>query len=687
MDFITIAPPCGLYQEFYNPVPELMLDSKKILEHPNYVDANSLFWAEILSEITIDEVAQQAHKRFAPWEQAPVQYRVAGWAPEAFAARVRKASVEAADQGTGVEQFFSAVETLNIYCSLYAYLLGKYPYPFTVQSGWCLQEDSAQEIFQACLDDGYNPYLGFLTSTVLPVVENKNPKIVFLTGRPGYFSFALARLIKKFNPSAFICITRHSSEYYSMNKIDFLLMQNTFLFRAIDAVILEHFPEVEQELIDAVLSGRSIQDVHNLIFCSKDENIHHTGYQIPVEAPSVPYIQSRPKSQRIKLCIHPSDVVNVHLFPHVKCCWNQCNFCGINQKYHFENPCEAYSETDQQLSYVKKAIDGSTHIWFIDEVLPPETLRRIATFFSVEMPGVIWQARCRIEWDLLDEGLPEMLASSGLRELRLGLESGSYAVLRSMNKFDPSFSFSLVKSICQRYSACGISIHFPIIIGFPVEHDADRQETYDLLRSLVREYPGVTFNVNLFGLDIGSRVFRNWYNFDIQSLTFPCEPSSYLGNILQWYNVDTDMPKLAQQRDQFMRELLYPWMPAHALTPPHILYRLSETKRNTLFWKERPYGLAKYDERLLQKELQLGDLTIFYDKSKGLFYIYSWDLHHYMVGNQFLVELLYAFRVHETANDILERFLQTSSRSYTFDELRLLIEHLIRDRYLIPMEQ
>lgn len=685
MEFMTVVPPCGLYQEFYDPAPELLLNPQKILENPNFLDANSLFWAEILSESTIDDVAQRAYKRFANDEQAPLQYRVAAWAPETFAERVRMARVKAADQNIRSQQFFSCVETLNIYCSIYSHLVGEYPYLFTVQSGWHLPEDSSKEIFQTCLDDECNPYLSFLTSTILPIVERAAPKIVFLSGRPGYFSFALARLIKQLDPTIFFCVTRHSSEYYSMNKIDFLLTQNTCLFRAIDAVILEHFEETELELINAVLNRRPVQNVRNLIVLSPDGSICHTGYHVPAVNSHVPYIQRRSKGQETGLCLHPSDTVNVHLFPNVKCYWNRCNFCGINQKYHFENPCEAYSGIEQQLSFIKETISGSTHIWFIDEALPPETLRRIAMFFLAEMPDIIWQARCRIEQELLAEGLPELLAAAGLRELRLGLESGSYAVLRNMNKFDSSFSFSLVDAICQRYSACGISIHFPIIIGFPGEHDADRQATYDLLRSLVRKYPGVTFNVNLFGLDIGSRVFRNWYNFEIQSLSFPCDPSFYLGNILQWHNTTVDMSVLARQRDQFMRELLYPWMPAHALTPPHILYRLSETKRNTLYWKELAFQATKAGQPL-QQRLRIGDLTIFYSKSKELFYIYNWDSHHYMVGNQFLVKLLYMFRASSIIGGTLDQFLQTSPHSYTVDELRPLLERLIRDRYLVFVE-
>lgn len=689
MDYLMIIPACGLYQEFYYPTPELLVYPENVANKQPELDANSLFWSDVLSKATIDRVVKLASARFPDAQNIPIAFRALTADPEAFAARVLKARTCVADQGLSPQDFFSCVETLNIYCSLYASITDTNTAPFTVQNGWFLKEDSSETLFQNCLDESQNPYLSFIKSNILPIVKAADPKVVFLSGRPGYFSFALARLLKLSDPSIFICVTRHSSEYYSLNKIDFLLTHNTYLFQAFDAIILEHFSLVEKEIVDAVTKNSSIQSIQNLIYITESGDIKHTGYHVPLLATRSSDIQRRPRCQEIEMFIAPDQVVNVHLFPRVKCYWNQCNFCGINKKYHFENPTQAYGVIDHQLTRLKRGLDGNNanYIWFIDEALPPDVLRKIAAYFVQELPNVTWQARCRIERELLMEGLPELLAASGLRELRLGLESGSSSVLRNMNKFDDSFSFTIVDEICHRYSDCGISIHFPIIIGFPGENDTDRRQTYDLLRQLKDKYNNVTFNINLFGLDIGSNVFRRWYDFDVHSISFPCSPSFYLGNILQWESVSVDMQLLTRQRDQFMREILYPWMPTHSFTPPYIFYRLSETIRNTLLWKRHSLWPTGIDDDIFSHKVHTGDLTIYYENTKGIFYIYSWNSHHFMIGNHCLVDFIDAFQTPGILRDTLEAYYKTMPYQYTIDDMRTLARRLIIDQYLIPIKQ
>jgi len=684
MNSLMIHPVSGLYQELYNPTPDSLLRAKNTANSQNVLDANSLFWMEVLSPPTVENVVKQAAKSVPDLEHTPLSFRAAFAAPEAFVSRVLDAKICVADQGITPQRFFACIETLNLYCSLYAKVIGACKATFSIQNSWLLKEDSSEEIFQKCLDEQENPYLSFIRTTILPVVRATQPSVVFLTGRPGCFSFALAMLIKSFLPSTLICVTRHASEYYSLNKIDFLLTRNANFFQAFDVAILEHFSSVEQEILEAFVKGLPFYDIHNIIFRTKAGNIMHTGYhQSPSNMCEFPVTQRRPQPKEAQMYVPPDKVINVHLFPYVKCYWNKCNFCGINQKYHFENPDKTYALIDQQLERLKTVAGDAQYIWFIDEALPPEVLGKIASYFIHSMPRLVWQARCRIERELLSEGLPETLARAGLRELRLGLESGSRAVLQKMNKFDESFSFSLVDEICRRYSACGISIHFPVIIGFPGEMDSDRQATYNLLRSLTEKYPMVTFNINLFGLDIGSRVFQRWHDFDIQSISFPCKPAHYLGNVLSWSSPSMNFKALARDRDQFMREQLYPWMPSHTLTPPHVLYRLSETIRNTLLWKARSLWPRVPEPVAAHQKVRMGDLTSIYDEAKDIFYIYCWDSHHYMIGDRCLVNFIQMFQIPTTLDHALKAFCRTTACPYAPDKMRPLAERLLRDQYLV----
>ena len=131
-----------------------------------------------------------------------------------------------------------------------------------------------------------------------------------------------------------------------------------------------------------------------------------------------------------------------------------------------------------------------------------------------------------------------------------------------------------------------------------------------------------------------------------------------------------------------MRETLYPWMPTHAFTPPHIFYRLSETIRNTLVWKKGGLWPQAEDADSFSHRIQTGDISIIYEKSKDLFYIYSWDSHHFMIANHDVVNLIHAFKEPSILDEVLKAFCEVQPRKYIFKDLIDFTYRLIRDQYL-----
>jgi len=688
MDILSINSVCGLYNELYTPNTSIIKNAKiNINKYNNYLDANGLYWADIFSPEKVKNTVQLLINRYREKEFAITTYEAIVADPDGFEQRVHDAKIHIADLSNNPQDFYAYIETLNIYCRLYAQI--NFPkYSFNIQQSWMLFEDSAEQLYDYCLHEEKNPYLSFIKTHILPIINKLNPKVIFLLGRPGYFTFALARLLKNEDLSLFLCVSRHSSEYFSLNKIDRYLVHNTFFFKSIDAVILDYFPETEKAVADAVLQKRSVANIANIIYKNNEGIICQSNYQSPGRKHSPPIVQLSPKNQDPTIKISPCSIANVHLFPYIKCYWNKCNFCGINQKYHFENSDVSYDSLYAQFDKLKNLIDqGITHIWFIDEAIPPDGLLEIAKYFIQEKNNVTWQARCRIDRGLLEHGLPETLAQSGLRELRMGLESGSMSVLKRMNKFDDDFSFELLDEICCQYTDVGISIHFPVIIGFPGETEDDRILTYELLRRLTQQYCLVTFNINIFGLDISSKVFRNWSDFDIQSIMFPCKPSYFLGNILHWNSDFFILSDLERQRDQIMRELLYPWMPSKTLTPPHIFYRLSETIRNTLFWKEKSIEGSKKTDNYISNKYVTADLTIFYSESKKMYLIYSWQSHHYMLGNSVVVDILSMFQTPKSVSDVVNDLQNREGSKYEANDMNVLISKFISHRYLTKIHE
>jgi len=687
MNSVILLPACGLYDELYDPKPTALYKAKPEINSHGCLDANTLFWATILSDENIKLTTTHFCERFPLLNCNSISHRAVLADPSAFISRLQTARLKIVDHGNTPQEFYSYLETLNIFCNIYA-KLNHDGFYFNIQSGWQLNEISSEEIYENCLDSAKNPYLDFIQTVLLPILTQVNLKVIFLSGRPGYFSFAFARLVKEINPSIFLCITRHSSEYYSLNKIDHLLIRNTYLFRDFDAVILEHFFFVEQELTKAIIEQKSIENISNLVL-KTSSGILHTGYLLPSSSNDRPLIRTRELCDNVLIRIPPHRLANVHLLPHLKCHWNKCTFCGINQKYHFETPLRGGQLLTERLNELGNLIDqGVSHIWFIDEAISPNYLREIAEYFASQNSGICWQARCRIDSELLSSNLVELLAASGLRELRLGLESGSSRILKKMNKFDDTFSFSLLDKICRKYSSCGISLHFPIIIGFPGETEDDRQETYDLLIELTSKYPLVTFNINIFGLDISSAIYKDWKKFGIANLSFSCDPDYFLGNLVQWDGLSSNMATLSREQSNFMRERLYPWMPTRSLTPPYILYRLSETIRDTLFWKNQTGDQYRpgLQTTHLPRHLKTGDITILSDESEGLYYIYSWSSHHYMIGNTFVKEVLELCSSSTPTNTVINSALKGINQEGTIKDIELLIHSLVSYQYLLSCE-
>ena len=674
----------GLYNEFYNPVcisSDINFPTKIQNE---YLDANLLFWNKLLDVKNIENVVNLlieniGGKLYSSYKNLSIVCN-----PDLFIQNVLTAKEKVCDQGNSPQEFFGYLETLAIMCNLYSSFWFN-PYKLSLDNGINFNELSSETIAEVALNPAINPLYIWIRDEILPVILEYKPEIVFLEGQPSVFFFTIAKLLKQHLSSAHICITKHSSEYFSLNKIDYCLRENKVLFHYIDSIILEFYENTEKMLVDAIESGCSLANVNNIIYRNSKKEIIQTPYQ--KNAPKYSNITKRNWSNTKKYKVSPSTIVNVHLEPYKKCYWNKCTFCGINKKYHYVDSSDI--GILDQLKRLQKLIEESNikYIWFLDEAIHPEKLRIIAEFFLKNNISVFWQARCRIENELIKDDLPKLLYCSGLRELRLGLESGSYHILQLMNKFPDNFSYALLEEIVSRYDKEGISIHTPIIIGFPGETKSDRQKTYELLRECKEKYHLFSFNINILGMDISSILFKEWSNYEIKSISLPCKPDNYLGNLVNWEGFDScsNYEKLDRERNNFMRELLYPWMPHDTLIQPHIMYRLSETIRNTLIWKV--YNISDYklkEENYFIKCAENIIVTPLKDISSHL--IYHWENHHYLIASKLFLDIYEIWRQPKHVEDSIIYIKDNITNVYSYNELKSIILKLIFCGFLLPID-
>lgn len=668
MDYIRISSVSGLFHEFYNPIPT-GLSATTLNLNGNELDATSLFWTHIFD---IKNVKQIINK-IVP---SSPKYIAIISDIDTFIKQIEIAKSSVCDSDISVKDFFRYLETLSIVCRIYSEYVFN-PHRLTIQNGFETNNYSASQIYYECLDNLKNPYLHFIEQYVLPQIRASLAPVVFIDGAPTFYNMAICRLIKKEFPNTHICISRHSSEYYSLNKLEPYLTQNEFLFKMVDSVILEYFGETEKQLLCALENGNKLSTVPNLIYKNNDK-IYITPYKAK-EKNYEPIFETQ----------YPgNELANVHLQPYTMCYWNKCTFCGINKKYHFSNDEVTQNALEISLSYLKEHLHKQIKfIWFIDEAIHPHKLKYIAEFFVKNNIEIIWQARCRVEKLLLDKSLIKLLRQSGLKELRLGLESASLDVLKAMNKFDEDFTFEVVEKICSAYSDAGISIHFPMIIGFPGETSYDRKKTYDYLSYLCGKYPLVSFNLNVFNLDIGSHVFHCPDKYEIKEIYYPCHLQNFLGNILQWDRGNGMEKQLFMERDQYMRERLYPWMPTSSSIKPHIFYRLSETARHTLRWRIQDIHIVSTTSATSldsQTEVLLPNTVVYgFDTVRNVYIIYNWDTHHYMIGNNHLIFILNFFKTAHTISEAIDYLTKHEPDVYILEDLNLLFLKMYQRGYLL----
>lgn len=653
---MNLYPITGLYQELYNPD---FLSMSESLGSNNDIDVfkniNSYFWSKILSEETIDSLLEILNERKDIIPDINFKYKAVLNNPNFFKKNVLNAvSILSAHSATKRE-FFSYLETLQIFCNMYSEFLSN-PFSLTIQDGFDVNEVSSEMLINNALNPSKNPYYSFLEKNCKSVIIDSNPKLIWIRGKIRISTITLALFARKANPSVHICVVGHSSEYYSLNKIVDYLKMNKILFSVIDSIILDDDRNTMKDLYECIINHGNLYDVNNLLFLDKEKNeIVQTKTSVSKQYIS-DWTSTRRKCPTSKNLIDASRLANIKLWPNSKCFWNKCTFCGINKKYDSVHYGDTFMNLDEVIKHISTLHEkGCDYFWFIDEAIPPATISDLAQKLLDNNINIFWQVRSRIDYKYNDTDF-SLLYEAGLREIRLGLESANTRIQKLMNKFSVDINNSYIENLVKKFNDNGISVHFPMIIGFPTESFEERYETYNFLEYLNKKYPLVTFNINILGLDVSSELFKNYSKFNISEIRFPCSPKYFLGNIVDWDSneVPFDFTKLDSERNNFMREILYPWMPTNCLLPVFIFYRLSETSRNTLIWK------CDIKEELninIDSIIEVAEGNSIIEHNEKSIIIYSLTSHHLIECDHISLELInyiiHPKSVRETVNHML----------------------------------
>lgn len=168
-------------------------------------------------------------------------------------------------------------------------------------------------------------------------------------------------------------------------------------------------------------------------------------------------------------------------------CPYNCSFCGAavsanpDVTIRTRQPSSIADEMEQLADR-----HGVTAFRFVDDLFlaRPSFMRDCAREFTRRGFGerFVWDATGRINvLDKQPDELIEMLRESGLREVALGIESGSDTILELMDK---RITGAMARRVTERLISAGVDVKGYFIVGYPSESQADLDDTVSLIKDL-----------------------------------------------------------------------------------------------------------------------------------------------------------------------------------------------------------
>lgn len=650
---LTVTQIGGFYNQLYN----LENDIFSISDDEKSLNMNTLFWADLFQKSNVQSMVNDLCKLKNVNSTKLLAVRKK---PLLFLRKVDEALTRIRNQNLSAEKCFSYLETLQIVCYIHT-MLYSLPFELTVYEGYKHDQFSAKELNKNSLLRYSNPYYDFIKNTIIPRINSKKIKILWLRGRPNLSGICLVKLLKEKYPNMVTVLIDNNTEFFSFSKISHLLKKNKEFFSVFDCVVLNDSINTYNQLRSCLLDNRNLNTVNNIIF-SPDQGNTIVSTERSFEKEQAIHVTEKEKNMR--------KVINLRLFPSNQCYWNKCTFCAINKKYLCAKNNWNIGYPIAQLDYLKKL--GLSEFWSLDEAIPIEQLNSLSQSIIDNQYSFKWHTRTRIDKKILQNDLPIKLKKAGLKHILLGFESASPRILKLMNKTDDIVNYvHTAEKIVKVFNDLEIFVHFPIIIGYPTETQREREETYKFLIYLVNKYPYFSFNINILSLDISSMLYLSWEKFDISSLEYPCEPSDFIGNSILWTtSINHAETSALQKQAEIQMRHQFPWYPDGALLDTSSFYAMWEYSRSQLNCSitipQTPLETSIDDT----KTFVIGKSTAFFEDGEGLFCLYNFSNHKSVRGGKMIFDVISEINQNPKIKNLLQLYIKTPVYGFIQDLVR-----------------
>ena len=257
------------------------------------------------------------------------------------------------------------------------------------------------------------------------------------------------------------------------------------------------------------------------------------------------------------------NIVDYSLFPRdrigefasirtAKSCPFACAFCSFPQqagKYVYEGVDTVEAELDRL-----RRVGTITSLTFIDDTLnvPLGRFKEILRMMIRNDYGFRWNSFLRA--DHVDDECIALMKQSGCEGVFLGVESGSDAMLKRMNKTSRSAHY---RRVIPQLRDAGILTHCSLIVGFPGETRDTVQETVDL----VEETRPDTYRAQLWYCDPTTPIWQRRADIGLE------------GSLFDWRHPTMDAAEAADiVEDVFLTIENSIWLPQHAFESRSLFY-------------------------------------------------------------------------------------------------------------------
>lgn len=378
-----------------------------------------------------------------------------------------------------------------------------------------------EHVVESVYEDDQNVFLEFFRNNLVPTLMDEKRRIVGISvaiQTQMVPAFSLARVIKENQPEVHTTLGGPILPY-----IEHALMSYPRVFDLFDsAVVGEGEPTLLK--LAAYVDGRDVMDsVPNILFLDESKQVRrserHSAF--PIEQ------QALPDFSDYDLSMYFSGLKTLPYLSARGCYWNRCAFCSINSTYgnvYRELPIE---RVVAELKMLKKKY-GCKYVEFVDEVMSPKRLAKLAEALLARSLEIYWYVLARLEPGFTPE-IMHNAYRAGCRLISWGLESGSQ---RTLDRMEKGTKVVDAGRILKQSHRCGIWNNAFIIIGFPGEskEDLDESLSFVLNNAMYIDSLGHT----PFRLERSSRVFDYPEKFGIKIAPYP---STY-------YNAEYDFADL-----------------------------------------------------------------------------------------------------------------------------------------------